>query len=211
MEKYAPLSENTYNVSYRINSIDGAPLGVFLYSKITSWGKEFNHQEKDSGPPRVITHDEAYVYPEETKFSIDTSRVGIQRYTSPLYKWAFPDEETANTHVTTLTSQIASLLVELNDDLPILPPFSTLPTSATLQRGGVYQLGTVGETGPVKWLFVTNTTGAVLTTFGEYTAGSNSGTDVVRVVDASGRESSIEITVEDSFASIISGEFSWPS
>ncbi len=78
--------------------------------------------------------------------------------------------------------------------------FAISPTSTTVTLGDSVDFNEIGGTGGFSWSLATDATGAMInTSTGSYTAGSVTGTDVVRVTDAyDGRTRDAIITVQAS-------------
>ncbi len=77
--------------------------------------------------------------------------------------------------------------------------FAISPSAITLTIGDTFDFNEVGGTGSFSWSIPTNTTGAIIDATGAYTAGSTTGTDVVRVTDTyDGRTRDATVTVQAS-------------
>ena len=86
--------------------------------------------------------------------------------------------------------------------------FAAVPPSAICEPSGTVQFSTTGGTPPVRWYVLSDstysiapgtgyTTAATVTNAGLYTAGPNSGSSVLVVMDSAGNDAFVTVTVDD--------------
>lgn len=210
---YKALDNNTYHLIFLLQTASGIPEEVFLArieNKITMdpiLGPQAAQQPAVF--ERVATPEELSLVPTTGTFVFNTSKAGFQRFRSKQFDAKYPTQEDADAAEAGLLGQLMVLVRKLLAPNRLKPAFAVVPGSGTVQIGQQIQLDAIGETGVVSWHFTMNESGGTLTAQGLYTAGATAGSDTIQATDLNGNVITLTFSVQNTYASVFSGEFEW--
>lgn len=207
--QYEAADENTYRLRFEILSASGIPREVFLLHQSNKILPDLSNAAGTPLPQRVLKEEELFSLPNDSQYMLDTKKAGIQKYRSAVYSRGFATEEAALATEASLLGQIVQLISSLLSPEEFKREFAVIPGSGTIQIGQQIQFDSIAEQGDVSWLIIQNSSGAVITSKGLYTAGSAIGVDTVSAMDGAGNSLTVTLTVEDSYSSVFDGSFNF--